>query len=208
MEHLQRWISHQYPSGLMVDVAPGRKRAGAVAALRDSHRASVPDSCPVLLRGFGEAGLVSDEGTFPVAQLTGRYGVAALMVGADCGWSWEGQLAVVENMEVFAGFEALDAEPELAAYAAGRMHSALLAWLASPQMTNALPVHFGDYDPVGLDEYLRLRRVLPDRARLYVPDDLEELFSRYSNPALLQGSEAVLRRLRSCSLPEVRRVVA
>lgn len=206
-EHLQRWIRHQYPSGLMVDEAAGRERAGAVAALRDSHRASVPHRCPVLLRGFGEVALKSESGTCPVAELTDGYGVAALVVGADCGWSWEGRLAVVENMEVFLRFEELGLKVPLVAYAAGRMHSALLGWLASGAMRKARVLHFGDYDPVGLDEYLRLREACPGRAELYLPDGLERLFARYSKPGLLRGTEAVLRRLRDCGLPEVRRVV-
>lgn len=207
IEHLRRWIRDRYPTGLLIDGAAGQGRAGAVAALRDSRRASVPSSCPVLLRGFGNAVLDSEEGRFPVAELTDAYGVAALVVGADCGWRWEGRLAVVENSELFLSFEELGRPEGLAVYAAGRMHSALLGWLASPQMSDAVPVHFGDYDPVGLDEYLRLREACPGRVELYLPEDLERLFARYSKPGLLRGTEAVLRRLRGCGLPEVRRVV-
>ncbi len=206
-EYLRRWISKSYPSGLLVDRCAGSGRAAAVAALRDSHRASVPGSCPVLLRGFGDAALDSEGGSFPVGKLTDGYGVAALMVGPGCGWRWSGGVAVVENMEAFLRFEELGAPQRLAAYAAGRMHSALLGWLASPRMSKALPVHFGDYDPVGLDEYLRLREACPGRAELYLPEGLQPLFARYSNPGLLRGTEAILRRLRRCGLPEVRRVV-
>jgi hypothetical protein len=74
-------------------------------------------------------------------------------------------------------------------------------------MRKARVLHFGDYDPVGLDEYLRLREACPGRAELYLPQGLERLFARYSKPGLLRGTEAVLRRLRDCGLPEVRRVV-
>ncbi len=57
-------------------------------------------------------------------------------------------------------------------------------------------VHFGDYDPVGVDEYLRLKKACPGRVEMYVPDDLEALLSQYGKPALLENSKAILSRLR------------
>jgi hypothetical protein len=68
-------------------------------------------------------------------------------------------------------------------------------------------MHFPDYDPVGMDEYLRIKRTCPKRADLYRPDNLERLFSRYGKAQLLEDSAAVLARLRENTDSDVRGVV-
>ncbi len=65
-------------------------------------------------------------------------------------------------------------------------------------MARTTVFHLGDYDPVGLSEYLRLEAVLGSRAVLYVPPDLEDLLRRFGKPALLAGQTEVLARLRAC----------
>lgn len=54
--------------------------------------------------------------------------------------------------------------------------------LTQRQTLRMLPVlqvlHFGDYDPVGLAEFCRLRDALGDRAQLYIPHGLRGLFER------------------------------
>lgn len=68
-------------------------------------------------------------------------------------------------------------------------------------------IHCGDYDPVGLDEYLRLQTACPERTELHLPSNLEILLSRYGKKELLAGNTAVLARLRKSRVLEVRRVV-
>ena len=57
-------------------------------------------------------------------------------------------------------------------------------------------IHFGDYDPVGLDEYRRLKERAP-RATFYIPQNLEKHFkeNKYLKPELMDKSSALLRRL-------------
>jgi len=68
-------------------------------------------------------------------------------------------------------------------------------------------IHFGDYDPVGLDEYRRLNESCPGRVSLYQPDSLEQLFKQHGNPKLLQSSPEVLARLRKESNPTIQTIV-
>jgi hypothetical protein len=86
-----------------------------------------------------------------------------------------------------------------------------MGWLATtPESGVETLWHCGDYDPVGLSEYLRLRAIpqLGDRVKFYVPENLETLF-RFSKPELfdkqytgalsgwMQSDDATLRRVAS-----------
>ena len=68
-------------------------------------------------------------------------------------------------------------------------------------------MHCRDYDPVGLDEYLRIKAACPGRTELYLPSNLEDLLSRYGKKELLGSSAVVLARLRKSQDQEVRRTV-
>jgi len=83
-------------------------------------------------------------------------GVACLLLKEDDYWRIETDIAIVENLEVFLHFEKLHSRQVVALYAGGRLSSRALNWLASNVMSGALLLHCGDYDPVGLDEFLRL----------------------------------------------------
>ena len=53
-------------------------------------------------------------------------------------------------------------------------------------MKGAAFVHAGDYDPVGLQDYLRLSEVCLGRVSLYLSGNLESLFARYANRKRLE----------------------
>ena len=74
-------------------------------------------------------------------------------------------------------------------------------------MVRASILHCGDYDPVGLDDYLRVKTACPGRTTLYLPANLEDLLVRYGKKELLQSSTAVLARLRKIEDQEVRQIV-
>jgi hypothetical protein len=68
--------------------------------------------------------------------------------------------------------------------------------LGSPELAPCRFIHCGDYDPVGLDEFLRLKTAVKDRAHLHVPPDLDRSVREHGRPGLLADSTAVLGRLR------------
>jgi hypothetical protein len=96
---------------------------------------------------------------------------------------------------------------DVALYASGRLSDLALQWLGSPELSQCRFIHCGDYDPVGLDEFLRLKAVLGDRARLHVPANLRDLVATYGRPELVRDSQAVLKRLRGSADPDVHSVV-
>jgi hypothetical protein len=95
----------------------------------------------------------------------------------------------------------------VAVYASGRLSDLALQWLGSPELSQCRFIHCGDYDPVGLDEFLRLKKVVGDRARLHIPANLCALIATYGRPELLGDSQGVLKRLRGSADPDVRKVV-
>ena len=205
-EALGAFVMKNYPSGLEGRQEVLTPRSRAVAELRDSKRAREIGPLMVLLRGFGNCVLRAGEEVLPIANWTKLAGVAALRLD-NRQWQYSGVLAIVENFEVFWNFEKLNTEAQLALYAQGRLNGRILDWLSSPAMAQTRMMHCGDYDPVGLDEYLRIKAACPGRVELYLPSNLEDLLSRYGKEELLASSAAVLARLRKIEDHEVRRVV-
>ncbi|MCD6589074.1 MAG: hypothetical protein J7K88_11045 [Candidatus Fermentibacteraceae bacterium] len=75
-------------------------------------------------------------------------------------------------------------------------------------MKNTIVTHYGDYDPVGLGEYLRIKNKRTDRTELYLPENLEELVAKYGSEELLAKSRKLMPELRGSSDKAVRRVVS
>jgi hypothetical protein len=207
LDALGAFVLRSYPSGLQGSSAKLPPRSRAVAELRDSKKARETGPLMVLLRGFDNCELFAGEEVLEVAQWTELAGVAALCLDGRQ-WQFTGLMAVVENFEVFWNFEKLKTGAQLAVYAQGRLSGRILNWLSSPAMAQARIIHCGDYDPVGLDEFLRLKSACPKRAGLYLPANLEDLLFRYGKKELLLGNNgAILARLRKTEDQEVRRLV-
>jgi hypothetical protein len=197
-EALQAYVCKAYPCGLEEQrefrVTP---RSSAAAYFRDAKKALSTDAEILqLLAGSRRNVLIRDGQPLPLVEWCHAAGVAAIRLDDVSRWTGTGLIAVVENLELFLHFEKLGIESDVIYYAAGRVSERVLTWLSSPGMESFQIVHFGDYDPVGVDEYLRLKRVCPQRVTMYVPEDIENLFSRYGKTALLEDSKSVLRRLR------------
>lgn len=204
---LRAFVEKTYPSGLRGagDGLPARARA--VAQLRDSKKGQGRCPVTVLLRGFGGCRLAIGSTTLVVADWTAQAGVAAVALDRIGNFGFSGTLALVENLELFWHIEQISPTVELALYAQGRLTQRILKWLASPAMQSARVIHFGDYDPVGLDEYLRLKRACPERSSLYRPDNLEDLFRKYGKPRLLTDNTVIMNRLRKVDDPEISEIV-
>jgi hypothetical protein len=207
-EGFEAFLRNIYPSGLEGHATPSTPRKKAVAELRDSKRAGTSGQPIVLLRGFDGCALRCGLRVLPVAELTELAGVVAFHAGARA-WEYSGTLAVVENLEAFWNFEKIGTGAPMAIYAGGRLSGKILDWLGSQSMARARIIHCGDYDPVGLDEYLRLKSGCPGRAEIFLPANLENLLARYGKKELLQGSNsALLARLRKTEDREVRKLVS
>jgi len=205
-ESFTAFIFRHFPSGLEGIATEMTPRSRAVMEHRDSKKSREVGPTTVLLRGFGDVQLSVDDQVLQVGYLTRIAGVAALQIGGEKTWGYSGSLAIVENLEVFWNIEKTSSL-DLALYAQGRLNQKTIDWLASPAMAEAHIVHFGDYDPVGLDEYLRLKKARPRSTRLYAPENLETLLKQYGKKELLADSVAVLERLRKTDDPDVEKIV-
>ncbi len=181
----------------------------AVLCRRDAKAAGSTWAQPVLLRGFGSARLLSrDPGgaSFQVAELTRLAGLAALRLERPFRWAFAGRIAIVENLEVFLNFERLGLDMKLVLYSGGRISRLVLAWLSSDIMAGTTVLHLGDYDPVGLSEYLRLRNAIRERAGLYVPPGIKNLVKKFGKSSLITNQTGTLARLRACGDQDVERL--
>jgi hypothetical protein len=183
-------------------------RARSVSRFRDSKRATRTSAEPVLVRAFAPMRATDGQAQVDLAELTRLTGAACVVIGDSCAWGFTARLAVVENLECFLHFEPLGVRADAALYAGGRLSERVLDWLASEPMCSCRYVHCGDYDPVGLSEFVRLRKRLGDRAQLHVPPNLRELLRAYGKRSLLASSAPIQRKLRQCGIGEVRGIVS
>jgi hypothetical protein len=203
---LREWLRQRYPDATGVE-ANAPARASAVRTFRNAKRARRLSVEPVLLRVFHPVPCQCGDQHFDLQAHARRTGIACVQAGAAPACAFQARVAVVENLEVFLHVERLSLPVDLALYAGGRLSQTVLTWLATPAMASCSFIHCGDYDPVGLDEYLRLRAKVGDRVSLHIPDQLESLMVTYGRPELVRDSATVLRRLRSADCPDVQRIV-
>ena len=185
-------------------------RAAGVARFRDSK--SFPSDTPEIIsvRAWREEALRQEGQSAAAARATTEHGVFSFLLEPDCSHTLHGPCALVENPAVFTRFEQLLPEVDLVIYGQGRASNRLVDWLAKQTSQDFTLLHLPDYDPVGLDEFARLRARLGSRTSLHFPTGLAERFARFGNRSLLDkpNSQALLAKLRRSELDEVRRVVA
>lgn len=204
-EALQGFYLSRYPSA--GKAVGGPPRASAVGMLRNAKRTRRTDMEPVLLRAMKPINCRRNDVQTDLQAATNQTGAACLILESGRFWTLTASIAVVENLECFLHFEKMRVVADLALYAAGRLPDLALTWLRSPEMSQCRFIHCGDYDPVGLDEFLRLKTAVGERASLYLPANLKDLIAKYGHRKLLRDSEAVLKRLRRTSDPAVRQVL-
>ena len=126
-----------------------------------------------------------------VTAMTRIAGGAALMLRDGIEWTFAGTIATIENEEAFWSHDLILPHIDLAVYVRGKMSNCLLRWLASAPMASCQITHWGDYDPTGVAEFLRLRCACPGRVTLHVPEDLERLVARYGKTSLVRADKQV-----------------
>ena len=204
-ETLATFYRKRYPSEGKVVAGPPRARA--VGMLRNAKRVGRTNMEPVLVRAIDHVVCTRNDVQCDLRAATLQTGAACLILEAGRFWSLTASIAIVENLECFLHFEKMSVAADAALYASGRLSDLALKWLASPELSLCRFVHCGDYDPVGLDEFLRVKGAVGNRATLHISENLEDLIATYGRPDLLRDSEAVLRRLRGVTDPDVLRVV-
>lgn len=203
-EQVMRFAGRQFPSGLFGenDRSTGR-RTQSLNRFGDTKSMPGLDFEFVLLRAFGDAHVTTKMFNRTISldapDITRQTGCVALTL-QDTGDISDlpfirGNVATVEGPELFYRFDWNTVDVSVAILTNGRMSERLLNWVTSPMIEGQL-THFGDYDPVGLDEYRKLKKRAP-RTSFYLPHNLESYFkeNRFLKPALMEKSSELLPRL-------------
>ena len=158
---------------------------------------------------YRDAQLVSSDATkvLPVGKLSVDAGGTAFQLTSDTQWTFSGSVVVVENAEPFWQYEKVIPEAQLAVYASGNMSARLVDWLVNDSLLSGPLIHWGDYDPRGTAEYLRLADRCT-RVTTFVPPDIDTLLERGQRKLLLRQAR-ILESLRArIDSPHVTRMVA
>lgn len=209
---LEQFVVRHYPAGLICDAAPVEgldRRTQALVRYRDSKALGGLDFEIVEYRLSGVSPLMI--GGFPIGRSSANGSLGAFVLydtrNADREIQFSGVVATVENPTVFIRYDWAAAGVDLAIATYGRMSRRLVDWLVSESMRGARVVHFGDYDPVGLSEFCRLNALLEGRCSLFVPDQIEHLFLKYSDRELLSRSAGLLPALQQSRHVDVQRML-
>lgn len=194
----QDFLDARCPGGLYVSIDEIEDRCAAVVAFGDAKAIRRGPFEGVFIRSTKpNVTIVAGDGrAVPVNDLTRLAGGAALLLSDESQWSFAGTVAVVENAEAFWRHERVLAEVDLAVFACGKMSSRLLDWLASDLMGDCHITHWGDYDPIGVSEYVRLMQSCPGRVTFYAPPEVIELLPQFGKRELVTAQAEQLDRLR------------
>jgi hypothetical protein len=206
----EAFAQSKFPLGLSSPDSPIPDRSSAVRLTGNAKRAKRGSCHGVFLRSSCPGCVITstkNHNQIPIYDLTQIAGGAALLLDDNSSWSFTGSIAIVENAEAFWQHDKV-LNVDLAIYSVGRMSSRVYQWLASPLMHYCQFVHWGDYDPVGASEYLKLLKHCPNRATMHVPESLEKLLPLYGKRDLITKQKNVLHNLRKqTSNPTILRLI-
>lgn len=197
---LNAFIAAMYPGGLIAtDIEGEGNRTRGVRLHGDSKKT-----------GNMELEIVVFRAAFPAPPfLSGQHDgltLGSFILANNASASFSGLVATVENHEQFALYDWAAKGFDAVILTSGRASNRLLDWFAGDSMKGAQYTHFGDYDPVGLDEFARMYGRLGERVRLFVPDNIEALFA-HSRLKLVTDSGKLLFRLSALRHPDIDLVI-
>lgn len=197
---LYSFVATAYPGGLIAtDVEGEGNRTRGVRLHGDSKKT-----------GNMELEVVVFRAAFPAPPfLSGQHDgltLGSFILANNASASFIGLVATVENHEQFALYDWVAKGFDAVILTSGRASNRLLDWIAGDSMKGAQYTHFGDYDPVGLDEFARMYARLGERVRLFVPDNIEALFA-HSRLKLVTDSGKLLFRLSALRHPDIDLVI-
>ena len=182
---LRAFAERNYPS-LIYGSTPGLSpRAEAVEARRNSKAGRKLEATPLMLRGFHGATLTQGDKHIDVAHATQAGDISAFVLSDNAPhWDFNGVLTLVENQEVFLHLEKAFAPTELILWYHGVLPERVIKWVHT---ISAKEIYFsGDFDPMGFDNYCRLRRGGKRRIPMLVPEFFEDCLRKHGASHLLQ----------------------
>lgn len=206
-ERYRDWLHRRYPGFDGSISAPvDLPRASAVLAKQDSKAGGAGVAFSILsLRSLhaNEAIIQTDGGALDVGALTDRHGCASCLITDHTSIDFAGfPVVLVENLETFCIAERFVSGPAICLYSAGKISNRLIGLLERSSLPTL--VHFTDYDPSGLFDYLRIKEAMGNRASLYIPRHLALLFDVVGSKKLLcekPRNQELLERLSASAWP-------
>lgn len=203
---VQAFANNRYPSGLVV--APSSEfgaRTQALVQFRDTKANGGLDFEFIHARIFKDEALTVAGAPVAAARQTSQLGCVSVVLDGARVPTLAGSVAMVEGPQLFLRYDWQAIGVDAVVLYNGRASDRMLAWLESSDAGRIL--HCSDYDPVGLDEYLRAKQRLGLRLEPLAPTNLDALFDRFSKPELLHKNAGLMQRLLQSDDPYVRRVV-
>ena len=162
-------------------------KAKAVAFHQDAHKGR-DDTLLLMLSATQEVFWTNNGVAVNLFKIVQNCGIASLLIKPCDNWQKKNPIALVENIDllVYADqyFKKIAFDGSVLYYG-GWVSKRTIAWLKT---LNATPVTiFPDYDPVGLNNYLLLKKELPD-LEIYIPKNLPDLLVRYGDPKRMESS--------------------
>lgn len=195
-EIFQSEISSRYPEGLESGVIFGSEssRHLGVKSLKDAKlsrkryptvQAFIKNSSQVIIDGKTAPEGIED---FSLSVL----------VDSLCQWEVTGRLILIENQEPYLRSNSLFSGVSAIICYNGRVNQKISEWIHKSNMNVTI---CPDYDPVGLDEYWKLKCKIGNRLEIFLPESISEDF-KYSTPQLLdkKKNREVLQRLANTDL--------
>ena len=193
-------------NGLVDD--SGRRAAGLTLA-RNTKTLRGLEYELVHVRCFERLAISLNGSALDLTGVTNTIGCASLVLKASQNDPMiSGRVALVEGPDLFMKMNWATHGVDCVVYYAGRASERMIAWLASYRSSISMVMHFPDYDPVGMDEWLRIRARLGElKSMLYIPDNIDELFAKWSNESLLLKSNALMPKLIAADNPQANRII-
>jgi len=191
------------------DTGNAPPRASAVRKYRDSKRAISNNPEPIYLRSCRESCVWSNGiNSLDVADLTRIADIAAIATKTDDQWHSDAPIGLIENKEVFFHCERLYRQVECGSfiYYGGNVPKRMNEWLAARERA-PLILLYADYDPVGLNNYLRLKQKIGAAVEFVVPPNFEELMEKWGKHQLLEKNVKYLRYIEQSEDVFVKRMV-
>ena len=178
-EILEIQISNKFPNGLEFRQ---EGRLGGILSSRDSKKGGRASKVPVTMRLVSES---SDRSMgFAAQELTKKNGIVSVLTDYSNN-SLNGKIVIVENFDCFLHAERFVENSDVVIYAGGKIDSRLLEWIDNSKEITKI-VHMGDYDPVGLAEFVRINTNCSQDCEFYIHADINiEIFKKYGKSSLV-----------------------
>lgn len=190
-EIFQAEISARYPEGLesVVNFDSESSRYLGVKSLKDAKlsrkkyptvQVFVKDSSKVIIDGKN-----APEGIEEFSL--------SVLVDSLCKWDVKGKVILIENQEPYLRSKSLFSEVSAIICYNGRINDKISEWIYESKMNVII---CPDYDPVGLDEYWKLKCKIGDRLDIFLPKSISDDFKYATSELLDKGkNREVLLRL-------------